>query len=187
MRNLHRRLALMTGVSVSAVGLASPAIAATNPGLDHSVIAATVNDQLSICLATDTCEFGTTASGAGTVSAVVNSVASGEIRQVGTPTGAGGDVVLDMLNAGDVAISAIATASAAGLASAFATIAPAIVQSGFASGDATLDLTNDGTLLINAEASASGTQALAAAAVNGAIHQFARVHRKWRCIGVDRK
>ena len=174
MRNLHRRLALLTGVSVSALGIASPAFAATNPGIDHSISAASVNDALTICLAADNCEFGTTASGAGTVSAVVNSVASGEIRQVGTATGAGGDVVLDMLNDGAAAISAIATASAAaGHASAVADVASAIVQSGFAPGDATLDLTNNGTLLIHAAASASGTQALAAASVNGAIHQFA--------------
>src|SRR3954471_5320279 len=113
MRNVHQRLALLTGVSASALGLATPAFASTNPGIDHSITSPNVDDTLTICLADDVCDFGVTASGSGTVNAAVNDVASGAIRQVGTATAVGGDVLLHMVNGGTAAISAIATASSA--------------------------------------------------------------------------
>ncbi|HSR00620.1 MAG TPA: hypothetical protein VLM36_11995, partial [Sphingomicrobium sp.] len=174
MRIQHQRFALLTGVCVSVLALTDPAYAATNPGIDHQVTSANVDDTLTICLADDSCNYGVASSGSGLVTAVLKSVAAGEIRQVGTATGIGGNVVLDMSNGGAASFSALADASAAGgLASAFATISPAIVQSGAGSGDVTLELTNAGTLMINAAASASASHALAAASANGAIHQFA--------------
>ncbi|HEY6048361.1 MAG TPA: autotransporter domain-containing protein [Sphingomicrobium sp.] len=177
MRNLHQRFALLTGVSVSALGLAAPAAAATAPGIEHAVTAPSVDDTLTICLAGDSCSTGVTSSGSGSVAATVNSVASGEIRQVATATGAApahGDVTLHMTNAGDATIAAVATASAAGgVASALALVQPAIAQTGVGAGDVALSLTNAGGLLIDAAAAASGTNPLAAATVFTAIHQFA--------------
>jgi len=175
MNHVYQRLALLTGVSMSALGLASPASAATDPGFEHVVTAPDVSDTLTICDVGDACAFGVTDSGAGTVTAFVNSVASGQVRQVGTATAAGGTVDLHMTNGGDAAFIAAATASsAAGLATALASIDSAIQQTGFGSGDIALDLTNDGTLLIDAGAFASAMHALAAATVNGAIHQYAQ-------------
>src|SRR4051794_41370113 len=96
MRHVHQRLALLTGVSVSALGLATPAFASTNPGIDHSITSPNVDDTLTICLADDVCDFGVTASGSGTVNAAVNDGASGAFRPGGTATGGGGDRLLNM-------------------------------------------------------------------------------------------
>ena len=164
-------------------------MAATHPGIDHSVLAPSVDDTFTICLANDSRELAeSSASGAGSVVAAVTDVASGGIRQVGTATAAGGDVALDMINGGDAAISAVAAASSAAvLASAFADISPAVVQSGIGAGDVSLDLANNGTLLINAAASASGTHALAVAGLNNGVASARRFDEHGRCFRQDRQ
>jgi trimeric autotransporter adhesin len=175
MKNLNQRLALLTGVSVSALGLATPAIAATNPGIEHVVTSPNVDDTLTICAIDDACDFGVTSSGAGSVSATVGSAPTGQVRQIGTATAVGGDVTLHMANDGDAAFSAVASASGAGgAATAFASIAPAIEQSGQGQGDVALDLTNGGTIHIGAVADASATtSAFALATAFGGVQQFA--------------
>jgi trimeric autotransporter adhesin len=172
-----QRIVLLTGVSMLAVGLAAPAEAAVLPGLDHTVASANVRDTVTICLTDQSCEFGVSNSGTGTVASAVNDVASGEVQQIGTASGVapGGDVVLHIINSGRVDISALATAvSAGGLATALASIAPAIAQTGEGHGDVSVDLSNNGTLLIRAGASADATHAFAAAMIDTAIHQYAQ-------------
>src|SRR3982750_1289931 len=130
MRNVHQRLALLTGVSVSALGLAVPAAAATDPGFELVVTAPSVDDTLVICDLDHSCAFGVTNSGSGVVNASVTDAASGAIRQIGIATGGapGGDVTLHMTNGGTATIAAVASAGAAGgAASAFALVQPAIV------------------------------------------------------------
>ena len=177
MGNKGQRIGLLTGVSMFAIGLATPAEAAVHPGIDHSVASANVSDTVTICLADEACEFGVSNSGTGSVTSSVNDVGSGEIQQIGSATGIapGGDVVLHMINSGGADISALATAVApGGSATARATIAAAVAQSGEGQGDVVLDLTNDGTLVARAGASAAGSHALAAATVDAAVNQIAQ-------------
>jgi hypothetical protein len=175
MKYAYRRLALLTGVSVSAFAIATPALAVTRPGFEHDLADPNVTDTLTICDIGGTCDFGVTKSGAGLVTAIVNETSKGQVRQAGTATKPKGDVELVMINAGDAAVSAIASASdASGKATAFVSIAPAIEQSGFAPGDVTLDLDNDGSIEIHAVADASATMsAFAFATAFGGIQQFA--------------
>jgi hypothetical protein len=171
------RMGLLTGVSILAIGLPAPAEAGVLPGIDHTLASTNVNDTLTICLAGDSCSSGTSNSGTGVVTSVVDDVASGEIQQIGIASGSapGGDVVLHMINSGTADISALATAVApGGSATARATIVTAIAQDGEGQGDVLLDLSNDGMLVANAGASAAGSHALAAATVDAAIHQIAQ-------------
>ena len=144
------RIALLTGVSLVAVGLAAPANAATtiSPGIGHIDTSDPVEDLLIICdLApgdpTSPCEYGVEASGAGVVEAIVDDVASGRIEQIGSSIS--GDVDLHIVSDGKAAIVAHATASEAdGLARANAVISDAIYQEG--AGPAEITDPNVGTL-----------------------------------------
>ena len=176
------RIALLTGVSLVAVGLAAPANAATtiSPGIGHIDTSDPVEDLLIICdLApgdpTSPCEYGVEASGAGVVEAIVDDVASGRIEQIGSSIS--GDVDLHIVSDGKAAIVAHATASEAdGLARANAVISDAIYQEGAGLAEITIDLSNDGELLIEAIANAAGGEdgaAHALAVIDAAILQTA--------------
>lgn len=172
-----QRAGFLTGASLFAIVLTAPAAAAVLPGIDHTVLSANASDTLTICLTDESCQFGVSNSGSGTVASGVNDVASGEIQQIGIATGSSpaGYVALEMVNSGHAQISALATASSAGgLATALASIAPVIAQTGEGHGDISVDLSNNGTLLIGAGASADAAGAFAAAMIDAAIHQYAQ-------------
>src|SRR5262245_61084949 len=90
MTSFSRRIALLTGASISALGLAFPANAATVPGISDNPTATPGNvvDTLVISNLADDFDFGVDNSGAGTITSTVNSVATGEIQYTATATGA---------------------------------------------------------------------------------------------------
>ena len=152
------RIALLTGVSVSALGLACPALAATTtaPGVSHSVADTNVSDTLDISLVGD--------AGVKSVNnpavAVVNSPATGSIVQQAAATGIAppdGDVDALITNTGAAHVGATATASnAAGDATAFAQIFnPGLEQLGSGPGSLALAIDNQGALGIAAVANAT--------------------------------
>lgn len=171
----HRRLALLTGVSLATLGIGESASAAVNPGIEHAVVSPNVDDTLTICAIDESCTFGVTNSGTGLVASSITDAANGEIHQEGTATGASpGAVMLHAINLGDAAILASATAAAAGgSATGIAFILRGIAQTGHGQGDVTLDFTNKGTLQIAAAAEADGPRAIAVASVFTGVHQFA--------------
>lgn len=150
MKIVNRRIALLTGASVAVLGVAAPAYAATTvtPGV------CSASDTVDITLLGDT---GVTSVNDPAL-AVVNGCATGEVQQ-GAPVG--GDVTETITNgaAGDVNIAAIATAtSAAGNASAIASIVGAGVdQLGEGTGNVDLAINNAGGLAIEAIANATAT------------------------------
>ena len=90
MTTTHRRIALLTGASLSALGVsvlaATPALAAPHDdpaslGIHPGV--ATTSDIITICEIADNtaCFFGSNQQSASPVLAVVNSVPTGQIRQ----------------------------------------------------------------------------------------------------------
>ena len=172
MKGSCQRVALLAGVSISTLGLSSPAFAEiiVNPGIGHVDTTDPVQDNLVICerapgVPTSPCVYGVQATGTGSVSAVVNGVETGRIEQIGISLV--GDAQLEIISDGMAEIAAHATASArSGLAQASASINDAIFQAGSAPGNVTIDLTNEGTLLIDAAATANGGEF-------GAAHAFA--------------
>src|SRR5215217_4323693 len=106
-----RRVALITGASVSTLGLPAAAFAATttSPGISHVVLGATAPDTLTICDVGDTCFFGVEATNSPAATAIVNSVPTGRIEQIVT----GVFIAATMVNPGDAEIGAHATATAA--------------------------------------------------------------------------
>src|SRR5215210_8331781 len=99
MTTTHRRIALLTGASVSALGLAMPAYAAPHDGLAAGTYAGvdTTADTVTICdlaEATPNCFFGVI-DDTDPALAEVNSVASGRIYQ----HDAGATVALSLINA----------------------------------------------------------------------------------------
>src|SRR4030095_12897166 len=83
--------------------------------------------------------------GAGNVTSIVNSVATGEIEYIATATGvppASGNVDMNAVNAGDVQVAAVADAS--GLATANAVVQTGLFEQGNADGDALVDFANVG-------------------------------------------
>ena len=157
MKTSHRTLALLTGASLAALGLAMPAAAApvSEPGIGHTGLVA--SDTLTICsIDTDPdapdCTFGTIdLGGVGTTLVDVDTVAEGQIRQ--TAPAAPGNITLNIVNDGDAEIYAVAT----GTSSATAVINSAIMQTANAVGTAVLNIDNNGILLIDAIASSTGT------------------------------
>jgi hypothetical protein len=105
MTTINRRIALLTGASVAALGLsalsATPALAAPHDTFGPSATPAagtdTTSDTVTICaLATNAdCFFGVFATGTPAATANVNSTASGRIFQ----HDAGATVTLTMTNA----------------------------------------------------------------------------------------
>jgi hypothetical protein len=134
MKTSHRRIALLTGASLTALGLATPAFAAPhdNTTLADGVYpgANTTVDTIEICdLATvpgpgSPCFFGVIDTTNPAV-AVVNTTALGQIYQHDTAT----NVDLLLHNGGSAEVGAIAIATGvAGAASATATLDTAIEQ-----------------------------------------------------------
>src|SRR5690242_8484007 len=165
-----RRIALLTGASVAALGMsaltASPALAApphTAFGTGTAAGTDTTSSSVVICdLATNAdCFFGVVDSGAAAATANVNAPANGQIYQhLGGPT-----VTLTMTNAaGD---SAEVGAIALGTTAANATMDQGIRQTA-TGGDLTLNLDNNGALLVDALAVATNAATPAAIAAANA-------------------
>jgi hypothetical protein len=170
MTTSHRRIALLTGASISALGLAFPAHAAvvTNPAPPTQN--AVTDDTLEICAIGDTCVYGVEAEDTGSVSATVNSNLTGEVQQYGVGTTAGIDLLA--VNDGDATIHAVAVATGAGAQTANARVSTAISQTATGSGPVSLTIDNNGPLAIEALATATGDDASAIAYINTAIYQF---------------
>ena len=181
MTTSNRRIALLTGVSLATLGLASPAIAAPHDTLDDGIYpgATATADTVEICdldadePGVDPCFFGVidgVSVPQAAATAVVSTPANGQIVHHPGATGT-------LVNGYETAeIGAIASAynTAAG-ASAQASVLGAIFQSTVAA-DASLNIYNTGNLLIDAVANASVGEtgnAYATAVVTNAIHQAA--------------
>ncbi|HET7093293.1 MAG TPA: hypothetical protein VFI22_07445, partial [Thermomicrobiales bacterium] len=184
MTTSQRSLALLSGASISALGLAMPAYGAvvTNPGpAPHVIVSATsITDTLVICAIDDDpdavdCLYGVSnTGGTGLQTATVNAPANGQVQQVLTATGPGSTVNGTISNNGDAEIQALVTAgAAAGAANAEAFIEDAVQQIGKAPGNVILGFTNSATLLIDAVATATANIALARATELNGIFQRA--------------
>src|SRR3954471_10914775 len=178
MKTSHRRIALLTGASISALGVssifASPAFAAPHDTLADGTYAgtSTTADSVVICdLATnEDCFFGVIDHDTAAATAIVNSTTNGRIVQ----SEAAATVTLTMLNDGSAEVGAIAVATNnAGPAAANAVLSTAISQNANAGVDANAYFTNEGQLLIDAVAYASGSAANAGAFLNNGIQQHA--------------
>lgn len=177
MNLVHRRLVLLTGASLSTLGLAAAAHASTVPGIDHTVTGANVNDTLTITGIGDNDLFGVTAQGTSTASAIVDSPANGEIYQFGYASGSpstSGRLVMSADNEGTIAIKAIADATnSSGAAQASSFIQIAIDESGYGRDEASVTLENAGNVAAVANANAVGTSAIASASVLIGMYQSA--------------
>ena len=185
MTNSNRRIALLTGASLAALGLATPSFAAPHdvllPGGDQTNPGTNTSDPLidlcTIAAATSECFYGVIDTGTATAFATVSSTGTGRIEQ--TDVAATVDLVATVAALETAEIGAIAVASnPAGAAVAFASI----TNDGFrqhataTTGDASVLLDVDGRLLIDALASAVATAAATATAnVNTGISQYAYV------------
>ena len=175
MQNSARCIALLTGASVSTLGLAVPVFAATttSPGISHIVgPGPSVTDTLTICDLGDTCFFGVEATNSPAATAIVNSVPTGRIEQIVF----GGSVTATMSNLGNAEMAAHATATAAaGNATAVAQINTGILQVAAGTDGGFAHFTNSGTLLIDAiaEASAAAGDAVANATIDFGFQQQA--------------
>src|SRR6476469_865099 len=167
MTTINRRIALLTGASVAALGLsalsATPALAAPHDTFGPSATPAagtdTTSDTVTICaLATNAdCFFGVFATGTPAATANVTAPANGQIYQ----HDAGATVTLTMTNAaGD---SAEVGAIASGTATANADARFPIHQTA-TGGAVTLNIQNSGNLLVDAVAVATNTATPAASA-----------------------
>src|SRR4051812_3273559 len=175
MKTSHRRMALLTGASLSALGvtalgIASPAMAAPHdvagPGTNAGTsTTASPIDICTIAAATANCFFGVYDTGIGAANAIVNSTATGRIVQADS----GDTISLTLTNAaGQTAeVGAIASAIGAGAQVATASITSgAISQFATATtGSASNTIQNNGNLLVDAVAIAksSGAGAIATA------------------------
>ena len=173
MTTSYRRITLLAGASITAIGLASPALAAPHDGLpqgtynhpDSPSVTNTpgvdVTDTLEICLVVDEpCFFGTVGSPTATTSQVIVQEASGD------------DINIDITNAGSAEIGAFAYATG-GAANAQATLKSGIYQTAAGTGNVSADVDNNGQLLIDANAIASGSDATANAYLTNGIYQKA--------------
>src|SRR3954462_3882372 len=168
MTTSHRRIALLTGASLSALGIATPAFAAphdlaadgTYAGTSVVDTTAPYTDTITICAiatASPECFLGVKNSGAATETSTVNSVPTGQIL-VHAPTAT--DASLSVVNAAgssaEIGAVAIATGAAA-VANATNSVPGAISMTAAGTGDLALTVTNGGTLLLDALASANAT------------------------------
>src|SRR3954463_16318001 len=161
MKTSHRRIALLAGASICALGAAAPAFAAApHVGKDEGTYpgATTTADTVTICdLATPAgspCFFGVI-DGQGTTpiataNAVVNSTLTGQIIQNPGHVGY-------LTNDGVAEVGAIANAAAAtGNVFASASLVSAVQQvTNYATGDIHLTFGNTGSLLLDASANAA--------------------------------
>ena len=181
MTSSQRRIALLTGASIStlgisALGLATPALAAPHDSVTPNVYypGGTATSDIAICdiAGTEPCFYGIVAEASPTATANVDTTAEGRIYQNHL-----GNTNLVLSNTGDSAeVGAIASVTGTPAAAvANASLASAVEQwAGWGSTD-TVTLDNgDGSLLIDAVASAVGGTAATANAVitNYGIGQF---------------
>src|SRR6185295_244561 len=173
MNTSHRRIALLTGASISALGVSSifaaPAFAAPHDTLADGTYTGidTSTATLTICeIAADAdsvpnspCFYGVIDTTGG--AATVTSSANGQIFQHDS----GGAIALTLNNEGSAEVGAIAASSSV-TANVFASVSNPILQT--AGGvDVSLTINNDGPLLLDAVASANGLFATAHANIHG--------------------
>jgi len=181
MTTSYRRITLLAGASITAIGLASPALAAPHDGLpqgtythpDSPSVTNTpgvdVTDTLEICLVVDEpCFFGE-------IDGVTGGpgVATASTSQVIVQEATGDDINIDITNAGSAEIGAFAYSTGGAANTANATLKSGIYQTAAGTGNVTADIDNNGTLLIDANAFASGGAAVANAYVTDGILQRA--------------
>src|SRR3954454_14111965 len=186
MTTSHRRIALLTGASLAALGTATPAFAAphdlaadgTYAGTSVVDTTAPYTDTITICAiatASPECFIGVKNSGAAAETSNVSTPATGQIFVKAGPAAAG-PVALSVVNAAgnsaEVGAVAIATGPAA-TANAFNR--SAISETAGGTGAIALNVTNNGTLLLDSFASANATtgNATALASITSAIYQDA--------------
>lgn len=162
-----RRSALLASASVAVLGFGSflmPASAAAQTSVPGPVVGQagpSVTDLLVLSPANGSAGSGTSDSGDASATAVVDTVASGRVEQVGTATGNApdGDVTIDLSNLGQFQLQASAEGTGSGVA-AFATgeIRGGIVQEGIGQDRVLVWATNAGQLeLLATGAAASDT------------------------------
>src|SRR5215217_1786808 len=177
MTTSHRRITLLAGASITALGLsaltASPALAAPHDGLIDGTYAGvdTTTTPITICdLADDpaVCFFGVIDT-TNPATATLNSPVSGQVFQHGTAAA----VTLTATNA--AGSSAEFGAIASGTTFASANVTNPIFQSANGVATGIVNFTNDGTLLVDALAVATGgvAGAFASAEAWGAVGQSA--------------
>ncbi len=180
MKTSHKRIALLTGASFTALGVATPAFAAPHDVAGPGTYAGTNTSATTITLCTiatnATCMFGVVDTGATFATATVSNTANGQIQHSVTT----GSALLVMNNpAGNSAeVGAVAIASnPGGYADASANLnGTAIYQGARATtGSAIAVINNSGDLLIDAYASAFGSSASADAFLDNGIVQSATV------------
>lgn len=169
MNNMKRRVALLAGASVSVLGIARPAYAATTPGISHVVTGANASDTIDITLTGENKTFGETASGMASVDARVLS-GSGDIFQSLQETAATGNATARIDNLGSAKIRAVANAAGATHETARASISGGVEQVAAGPGTSLSQLVNSGNLAIEGTASASGSDAEANANGRGVEH-----------------
>jgi hypothetical protein len=172
----RRNAAFLTGVSLAAVGIASPVDAATTPGISQFSVSPDVTDVLLISDIGDNLYYGVDNSGSGLVTAFVNDPVNGAMEQIGVATGAPpqGDVDLGALNLATALINASAVSNGgSSWATASAGMTTGLLQFGSGAGSVSAAFANPGDLEISAIAQASSTSfsAFAVAQLGVGIHQ----------------
>jgi hypothetical protein len=153
----YRRIALLTGVSAAAMGVAAPAAAATITVSDilHLGLsgAPDVSDTLTICLLDDTCVVGTATATGVTVLPLTAGFATPRVQQAATATG---DVTLSIANPGAANVGALVDLTGATITGAINSVtAGAIIQQqASAAGTIGISLANAGTLVVGEEVTA---------------------------------
>ena len=155
MKTSHRRIALLTGASVSALVIATPAFAAPHDALADGVYpgVSTTTATVTICnLATppgSPCFFGVIDS-VPPSTAVVSTTANGQVLQ----HAGGATVNITLINAGSAEVGAIALGGATPTA-----VNHSAIQQTATGANVTMNVTNNGPLLIDALATGSNAHA----------------------------
>jgi len=156
----RRNAAFLTGVSLVAVGIASPVDAATTLGISQITVSPDVTDVLLISDIGDNLYYGVDNSGSRLVTAFVNDPVNGAMEQIGVATGAPpqGDVGLGALNLATALINASAVSNGGtSWAAATAGMTTGLLQFGSGAGSVSGAFANPGVLEISAIAQAFST------------------------------
>ena len=191
MTTSHRRITLLSGASLAALGFASPAFAdphypgaaphdaatatGVHPGTSITYAAGTAQDTIDICAIADNpaCFLGVKNEGAGAQVSLVNSTPTGQINLFAPAATDTVDLNVTVATGDSAEIGAIAISTVAG--DADATLVTAISMTASGNDDIALTVTNNGNLLIDALAVATDTvaAAVATASVTYGIYQNA--------------
>jgi hypothetical protein len=191
MTTSHRRITLLSGASLAALGFASPAFAdpnypgpaphdvatttGTHPGTMITYAAGTAQDTIDICAIADnpSCFLGVNNQGAGAQTALVTDAPTGQILLYAPAATDTVDLNVTVATGDSAEIGAIAISTTAGTADA--TLQTAISMTASGNDDIHLAVTNNGNLLIDALAVGTDTVAAAdaSATLNYGIYQIA--------------